>query len=419
MYENAERLVIIMKTQNRWIIIIVSFIANLIVGSGYAWSVFQLRLIEMFGFTTPQANFAFTISLGLLPFAMIVAGKVQEKIGVRFTILIGGVIFGAGFVLAGFTTENIATLYLTYGLLGGIGSGFVYGGTVPNAVKWFPDKRGLAGGIIAGGFGGGAVVFAPLFIRTIESIGVLETFTLFGIIFGIVTILTSLLISPPPANFKPKGWTPRATTAESTTTDLSTGEMFKTARFYILWILYTLACVSGLMIIAHAGHIAEARIGVSPPAAATAVVLLGVANAGGRLFWGAVSDKIGRYQTLILMYAITAGILILLTFATSFSLFIISVIVIGLCFGGFLGVFPSITADNFGTANLGMNYGVVLTAFGIAAFVGPRLAASLFESTGDHSLAFVIATIMSILALVITIIMIILLNKKKPISDHV
>ncbi|MCL1990278.1 MAG: OFA family MFS transporter [Defluviitaleaceae bacterium] len=406
-----------MKTKNRWLIIIVSLIANVIVGSAYAWSVFQPRLIDLFGFTTPQANLAFTLSVGLMPFAMIVAGKVQAKIGAKLTVLLGGIIFGTGFFLAGFTTANIATLYLTYGVLGGIGIGFVYGITVPNSVKWFPDKRGLAGGIIASGVGGGTVVFAPLFRSTIEAIGVLETFTFYGIIFGIIIVLASLFISAPPADFKPAGWTPPVTENQSTVVNLTVGGMLKTTHFYVLWLIYALACVSGLMIIAHAGHIAEIRIGVTPAMAATAVVLLGVANTGGRLFLGAFSDKIGRYQTLVLMYAVTAGMLILLTFATTFPLFVISIMGIGFCFGGFLGVFPSITAENFGTANLGMNYGVVFIAFGFASFVGPRLAATLFEATGNHALAFMIAMVMSVFALMVTTVLIFLAHKKKMASS--
>jgi len=405
-----------MKTQNRWIIIFVSFLSNIIIGSAYAWSVFQPRLIERFGYTTTQASLAFTLSLGLVPFAMIIAGKVQAKIGVRLTILIGGLIFGAGFSLAGFSTENIITLYLTYGTLGGIGIGFVYGCTVPNSVKWFPDKRGLAGGIIAGGFGGGAVIFAPLFRSAVEQVGVLTTFTYSGIAFGAIIVVASLFIAPPPADFKPEGWSPPATGTGTAMTNLNVAGMLKTYRFYVLFVIYTLACVTGLMIIAHAGHIAEARIGVTPALAATSVLLLGIANTIGRFFWGAVSDKIGRYQALVLMYAMTATMLLLLTFATGYALFVISVMGIGLCFGGFLGVFPSITAENFGTANLGMNYGVLFIAFGIAAFVGPRLAATLFESSGSHTVAFVTATIMSTIALVITLSMTVSQKSKKPVA---
>jgi len=405
---------VLMKIQNRWIIIFASWLSNVMIGTAYAWSVFQPRLVEMFGYTTTQASLAFTLSLGLLPFVMIIVGKIQAKIGVRLTILIGGLIFGTGFSLAGFSTENIITLYLTYGVLCGIGIGFVYGCAVPNSVKWFPDKRGLAGGIIASGFGGGAVIFTPLFRGAVESIGLLETFRYFGIGFAVVIVLASLFISAPPPDFAPEGWTPPASGAGNSITDLTVTNMLKTHRFYTLFVIYTLACVTGLMIIAHAGHIAEVRIGVTPSLAATSVVLLGIANTTGRLFWGAVSDKIGRYPALTLMYTMTAAMLVSLIFATGYGMFAISVMGIGLCFGGFLGVFPSICAENFGTANLGMNYGVLFIAFGIASFVGPRLAASLFESSGSHTTAFVIATFLSVIALGITIIMITFQKKKKP-----
>jgi len=129
------------------------------------------------------------------------------------------------------------------------------------------------------------------------------------------------------------------------------------------------------------------------------------------LFWGAVSDKIGRYPTLLLMYAMTAGMLIWITFATSFIPFLIALMGIGLCFGGFLGVFPSITAENFGTANLGMNYGVLFLAFGIAAVVGPQMIGLLYGATLSHNMAFIIAMIMSVVALLITLFLTISLKK--------
>ena len=393
-----------MKRNNRWLIIGVSFIANVIVGSAYAWSVFASALIAQFGFTGPQVSFAFTLSLGLVPIAMILAGKLHGKIGLRLTVLLGGIVYGAGFALAGFT-QSIVILYLTYGTLGGFGIGFVYGSTIPNSVKWFPDKRGLAGGIIAGGFGLGAVVFAPLFSSFIGTIGVLQTFTIFGIILGAVVILASLLIVPPPPDFKPAGWTPPAvgTAAVNTNLNLGVGGMLKTPRFYVLWLMYTLACTTGLMIISQASLIAQAGAGVTAEVAAVAVTSLALANTGGRFFWGAVSDRIGRYPTLILMYAVTCVSLVLLSFAPSFVLLVIALMGIGLCFGGFLGVFPSITAENFGALNLGMNYGVMFTAFGVAAFVGPQLAASIRETTGSYVAAFITTVVMSAVAIVITI----------------
>jgi len=378
-------------------------LANLCIGSAYAWSVFQNPLIDAYGFTTSQTSLAYTISLSITPFAMVLSGRLQSKFSIRPLIILGGTAFGAGIFLAGFTT-GIAMLYLTYGVLGGAGIGTVYGCTVPNSVKWFPDKRGLAGGIIAGGFGFGAVLFAPVSANLVSSIGILATFQTLGIAYVAIIAFASMLISAPPAGYQPEGWNPpSAPEAEKPGANLSTGKMMKTAKFWILWVMYTIGCTAGLMIIGHASPIGQERIGITPAVAAVAIVLLSLANTFGRMFWGAISDKLGRYLTLIVMYIMTGAMLLLLNVADSYPVFIVSVMGIALSFGGFLGIFPSITADNFGTQHLGINYGVMFTAYGLAAFVGPRIAAAIRESSGDYSLAFIIASCMGIAGIILTV----------------
>jgi OFA family oxalate/formate antiporter-like MFS transporter len=403
-----------MKTLNRWIILAACVAANLCIGSAYAWSVFQNPLIEEFGFTTSQANLAYTISLFLVPFAMILSGKLQARFGARKTIVMGGIIFGAGVFLTGFITGIIA-LYLTYGLLGGVGIGIVYGCTIPNAVKWFPDKRGLSGGIIAGGFGCGSVLFAPLAVNLINSLNILATFRIMGIVYVVVIVLTTLFITAAPENYKPKGWTPPAPVAGNTAVNFTTIEMLKKAKFWVLWLIYTIGCIAGLMIIGHASPIGQERIGITPEMAAVVIVFLAISNTAGRMLWGAISDFIGRYRTLILMFILTAGMLLLLNAAGSYWLFVVSVMGIAVSFGGFVGVFPSITADNFGALHLGINYGAMFSAYGFAAVIGPLLASEVREASGDYSLAFIIASIMTIAGIALTI-YISLSTKKKAAS---
>lgn len=392
-----------MRYQNRWLVLAASIIANLCVGSAYAWSVFQKPLISQFGWSTTQASLAFTLSLSLVPFAMVAAGKIQDKKGPRTVILIGGLIFGLGIFLTGFTA-NIDTLYLTYGVLGGAGIGVVYGCTIPNTVKWFPDKRGLSGGLIAGGFGMGSVVFAPVSIKLISGMGVLSTFKVEGVVYGIVVCLASLFITAPQPGYQPEGWVPPVpASGGGSAVNLSAMQMIRTPKFWVLWVMYTIGCVAGLMIIGHASPIAQEKIGLSPEVAAGAVAFLGLANTLGRMFWGAISDKIGRYNAVILMYLVTGGMLLMLNAAGSYWTFVISSMGVALGFGGFMGIFPSITADNFGTRHLGTNYGVMFTAYGLAAFVGPRLAASVKQSSGgDYGLAFIIASAMSVAGILLT-----------------
>lgn len=407
-----------MNHQNRWLVLAASVVANLCIGSAYAWSVFQKPLIELFGWTTTQASLAFTLSLSLVPFAMIVAGRIQDQKGPRVVIFVGGIIFGLGILLTGFTT-SLSILYLTYGLLGGIGIGFIYGCTIPNTVKWFPDKRGLSGGLIAGGFGMGSVVFAPLSVKLIGNTGVLTTFKVEGIVYAIVVCLASMFIIAPAPGYRPAGWEPPTPAAGSTAAEnLSAGQMIKTGKFWILWLMYTIGCIAGLMIIGHASPIGQEKIGLSPALAASAVAFLGLANTLGRMFWGAVSDKIGRYNALMLMYVVSGGMLLLLNSARGFSMFVVSIMGIALSFGGYLGIFPSITADNFGTKYLGTNYGVMFIAYGLAAFVGPRLAATVKQTSGgEYGLAFLIASAMSIVGILLTFYIKSQVKKKTMVSN--
>ena len=404
-----------MELKNRWLILGVSFFANLIVGSAYAWGVFSPQFVNMFGFTQAQASLAFSLALGLIPISMMVAGRIAPKIGIRITILIGGMIYGLGFFLTSFVTENVLTLYVTYGLMSAIGIGTVYGITVPNVVKWFPDKRGLAGGLIVGGFGGGAVIFAPIFGASTQAWGLLETFRFFGIGFGLLVIVLTLFISAPPEDYKPAGWTPPTNgNGASTAASLTPTEMLKTGRFWLLWLIFTLAMVGGIMIIGQAGNISVNRLGATPALTATAVLMLGISNASGRVVWGAISDKIGRNAALLCMYGITAGCLLLLTLNTeNFPLFVVTIMGVGLCFGGFAGTFPSISAENFGTAHMATNYGILFIGFGISAFTGPQLAANIFDSTGNHNAAFIIAIVFSIIAFFLTLLLIYLSKRNK------
>jgi len=392
---------------NRWAILIASVLINMCIGSAYAWSVFQKPLIALFKWTTSDANLAFTLSLSLVPVAMIVAGKIQDRKGPKFVILIGGLIFAIGIVAAGFT-QSLAQLYWTYGVLGGLGIGTVYACTVANTVKWFPDRRGLASGLIAAGFGSGAVVLAPVAASLIQSQGVLSTFNVLGVAYFIVLSIAALFVEMPPAGYKPAGWNPPSTTASSTSivtgVDKNWREMLTDPMFYVLWAMYTIGCISGLMILGHASPIGQEMVKLTPQVAAVALSFMAVANTAGRIFWGWVPDKIGRYQALMAMYFVAGMTMFLIGSVASFETFVLALMAVGLCFGGFLGIFPSITADMFGAKNLGMNYGIIFTAYGVAAFIGPRLASQIKEvNSGDYTRAFIIAASLSIFGIGLTL----------------
>lgn len=391
------------NTQNRWVVLSAMFVSNLCVGSAYAWSVFQTPLMSLFGWSTSETSLAFSISLLMVPFAMIIGGKTQSERGPKCLMFIGGIIFGSGIISAGFS-NSLWILYVTYGLLGGFGIGFIYGTGISNAVKWFPDKRGLAAGLVAAGFALGAVINAPAANYLIQCYGILTSFQVLGVMYIIITVVASRFVSAPPSGYAPAGWNPAATGKAINNKDKDWLAMLKDPLFYVLWTMYTIACVSGLMIIGHASPIGQEVIKLSAQSAALAVSLMALANTGGRVMWGYVSDHMGPYPTLIIMFILSAGMMAVLNYADSFGTFVAVISTIAACFGGFFAIFPSITANVFGTKNLSINYGILFTSFGVAAFIGPRLAARAKEiNNGDYTVAFVAAALMCATAVLLTL----------------
>lgn len=369
--------------KNHWLILISCVIINLCLGAGYAWSVFQKPLMELFGWTTSQASLAFSISFAMVPIGMMVFGPLQDKHGPKWITFLGGLLFGAGMILTSFI-DNIIMLYVSYGLILGFGIGAAYGCTTATTVKWFPDKKGLAGGLTAAGFGSGALVFAPLARTLITNVGVQLTFRYLGIGLLLVICLASLVLAAPEKKV--------VSGAVESDFDKKPKEMISTSTFWFLWVIYILGCISGLMMIGHASMIAQEHLNYPVTVATIVVMLVSLGNTFGRIIWGSISDKIGRYSTVTLMFITSGTGLLLLFLKLSPVIGVVGIILISLSFGGFLGIFPGITADNWGSLYNGSNYGVMFTAYGVASIVGPMMAASLKESSGgSYNIAFIIS----------------------------
>lgn len=400
------------RIANRWVILAASIVSNLCIGSVYGWSVFQKPLINLFKWTPSEASLTFTIVLAMMPISMTIAGKVMEQKGPKAAMVVGGALYGIGIFLAGYSS-SLNFLYMTHGIIAGLGVGTVYGCAMSNTVKWFPDKKGLASGLIAGGLGFGAVVFAPLGSYLIASYGVLATLKILGVLYLVLGIGAAMFIKMPPSGYKVPGWQPPAAVPGVSGVDKDWKEMLKDPMFLILWVLYTLGAVSGLMIIGHAASIGQEVIKLSAATAAFAVSIMAMANTGGRVFWGYVSDKIGRYPALIAIYALSAGMMFLLNMVSTFQPFVMMISVIGLCYGGLLGIFPIVCADMFGVKNLGQNYGILFSAFAAAAIIGPRLAARVRETTGNYEQAFLVAAIMTSVGVFLTLFVLYQLKKRR------
>jgi len=356
---------------NRWLVVVGALLIQVALGAVYIWSVFKGPLMEKFSWEPAATNFTFSISILVFAIGTVIFGRLQDKIGPRWVATLGGLLLCIGLVLASKTT-SVGWLYLTFGVIGGLGIGAGYVCPLATCVKWFPDKRGLITGLAVAGFGGGALIFTPVAKIFINNYGVLDTFAYLGIIFGVCVIIGAQLLKNPPPGYKPAGWEPPVQAAGAAeANDFTTGEMMRTSQFYLVWISYLFGSAAGLMIIANAMPIATAQ-GLNEVLAASAVMSVSVFNAVGRLIWGTVSDKLGRARTLMIIFLVCGITMLSLKLLTGFSI-LFGVSLVGFCFGGYLAVYPTITADYYGTKNLGMNYGTVFMAYGVSAILGPML----------------------------------------------
>src|SRR6202045_3829782 len=283
-----------MRTNNRWVIAIAGVFLQIALGAVYAWSVFRVPLSKQFGWSISEVTLTFTISIFVLGFAAFFGGLWLNRKGPRIVALTGGALYGLGVFLASFS-HSLSWLYLSYGVIGGIGLGLGYIVPVAVLVKWFPDRRGLITGIAVGGFGAGALITAPVATRLIQSVGVLSTFAYLGVAYLVVTIIAGAFMQNPPDGWKPEGWSPTASqTSQRAGHDFKLGEALKTWQWYALWLLLFLNTCAGISVISQEAPIFQELARVSAVTAGGMVGIASLGNAVGRVFWAWVSDLITR-----------------------------------------------------------------------------------------------------------------------------
>lgn len=369
----------------RWVPVVASIAIQLCLGTAYIWSVFQNGIaIRLFKGDNAAAGLTFALLLGLLAVGSLVGGKIQDRLSPRPVILAGGIILGIGFFTASLTKDTAPwLLWATYGILGGFGMGMIYSTTIACCQKWFPDKRGFVTGIIVSALGFGGVIFTPIAETLIKrfgtnevgvlipGLGELKTFGWLGIIFIIVCVVGAFFIDNPPVGFKPEGWTPPPTIGGLIHQEFTPSEVLKTPQFYVVTLTLMLACMAGLMIIGFAKPIAIAKD--LADVAAVGVMIIAIFNSFGRVFWGWISDKIGRKNTILFLLIVSSVVILLVNWTSGYMVFAL-IAFAGFSYGGFLGVFPALTADYWGSKNMGTNYGMVLLGFGVGAVAAIYIA---------------------------------------------
>ncbi|MGE4518984.1 MAG: OFA family MFS transporter [Desulfobacteraceae bacterium] len=398
------------KVMNRWLVVFGAVLVQMCLGAIYAWSVFTPGLIDA-GWTTTQTMAAFSAALVSYALVMVLAGFQLERFGPRALAICGGLVLGTGYIIAGlFGGTNFWMIFLFIGVMGGSGIGIGYVVPISVGMKWFPDKKGMITGLAVAGFGFGAtgwVKIAGSVGKLIENYGLSNTFLIFGIAFAILVTLGGLTMVDPPEGWLPEGYEPENENGSgesgSEVVDISGKQLLSTPQYYLMFVTFIFGAGAGLMTIGLIKPFGINALGATgmevvkaSAVAGTALAILSIANGLGRIIWGIISDKTGPKLALMIMMIIQAVTLFLFNFmAGAENLFYIASAIIGFNFGGNLALFPTLTAELFGTANVGKNYPMVFLAYGIGGILCP-IAGGKLGDMGKYPLAFTLSAILCI-----------------------
>jgi MFS family permease len=421
---------------NRWFIAFAGVVVMICLGTAYSWSSFTQPLIASFNWSNQVTTWAFAIAIFCLGLGAVIGGRWQDAVGPRTVTMTGVVVWGIGNVLAGLGTPHFGApwLYLTYGVIGGLGNGMAYITPISTVTKWFPDKRGLASGMVVMGFGLGAFFYgfvlhaigpfvtaskhAALFadaktaavkagttfdpsayqLSTADVSAIFGVFIASGIVYAVVGGLCASLLRNPPAGYSVGG---AVAVAASHQRSLTPSDVLRTPQFYLLWSMLFINVTAGILIVSNAVPIMRELTGVTAAVAVPAYGLVAIFNGLGRLFWGAISDRIGRNMAYVAIFGLQVVVFFALANLHSLGAVLVAFAIVLLCYGGGFGVMPSFNADYFGTKFLGTNYGMIITAWGFGGIVGPIIAAKVKDATGSFSGALIPVAVMLLIATIL------------------
>ena len=372
--------------RTRWLTLFGTILTQFALGSVYTWSLFNGQLSHKLDAPISQVAFSFgLLSLGLAV-ASSLAGKLQERFGVRNVTIGAGVMMALGFWLTSHA-DNLMMLWLSAGVLVGLADGAGYLMTLSNCVKWFPERKGVISACAIGAYGLGSLGFKFICGWLLSTQGLENTFVIWGVLAMALIIAGALLMREAPLQNGSASSTLQAR-------DYTLAQSMRMPQYWILALMFLTACMSGLYVIGVAKDIGEGLVHLSTQTAANAVTVIAIANLSGRLVLGVLSDKMARIRVISLAQIVSlAGMSILLFTRMNETTFFLSLACVAFSFGGTITVYPSLVSDFFGLNNLTKNYGVLYLGFGIGSVLG-SLVASLF---GGFTVTF--SLIMTLLAI--------------------
>ncbi len=390
----------------RWLQLFMAFVVMMTISSPqYVWTLFTGPLQTKTGALLSDVQWTITILIVLQTWLSPAQGFLVDRFGPKLLIATGAVLSGLGWVAASNVT-TLTGLYLTYGVLCGIGTGIVYIGIIGLMVRWFPNRRGFATGVVAAGYGFGAILTTFPIDDMMKSSGYQATLLMFGAIFAVVGFAAALFLrSPKPGEV---GTIPSLSSIITSARDYSPLEMLRTPTFWLMFLMMSMMSTGGLMVITQfkafskSFGITDATmvtiLGLTLAAIPTALTFDRITNGLTRPFFGWVSDHIGRENTMAIAFILEGfAIWLMLTYRSDPFLLILLSGLVFFGWGEIFSLFPSTLTDTFGTKHATTNYGFLYMAQGVGSILGAPVAARIFESTGSWIPVFTVIIVMDIL----------------------
>ena len=371
---------------SRWVRLIAAVISMMMIANlQYSWTKFVDPMIAATHWKLSDVQWAFSLFVAFQTWVMPFAGFMIDRVGPRLFLTAAGVITGIGWIGLGYAS-SLTMLYALYATAG-FGAALVYCGSMGIGMKWFADRRGFASGLVAAGYGSGSALFVPFVVALIRDYDYKTAFLYTGIFQSVLIIIAAQFLRNPVRGEAPVA-PPNRAKIRSHGEDFTSAEMLRTPHFYLLFFMAIMMGIGGLMTTAQVAPMAKS-FGIDAAIVNTALVVNPLANGGGRLFWGWVSDHIGREKTMTIAFLLQALALVGVTqLGTSPMLFIVTIALVYFTWGEVYSLFPAACGDFFGTKNASSNYAFIYSAKGVAAIAGGGLAALLFEKTGSWSYGF-------------------------------
>jgi MFS transporter, OFA family, oxalate/formate antiporter len=393
-----------MKTKSlRWVYLAAGVVMMLFAGIIYAWSILKAPLAKDFGWNSATLGLNFTITMCFFCIGGILGGILTKRLAPRLTLLIGAVLVFVGFLISSNLTGNIAVLYLSYGVISGLGIGIAYNVVISSVTSWFPDKRGTASGALLMGFGASTLILGSISGNLLETIGWHKTYLALGISIFVILVIGSFFIknaqAPAPTAAQKA---PAAGNADEQ--EYTPAGMLRRASFWKFYILIILLSSIGTCVISFAKDI-SLKAGAAESLAILLVGVLSVFNGLGRIITGGLYDTIGRRKTMLIVnvVAIAAPILMLLSVLLSSVAFaVVGLIAVGLAYGSMPTISAAYTSGFYGKKNFPLNFSLANTTLIFASF-SSTIGGALVTSSGSYTSIFLLLLAFAIVGLFINL----------------